>query len=136
MILLSNAMLESIKGQAREEMPNEACGYLAGNILADGTLVAAERIPMTNVDASPDHFSFDPKEQFAVVKRARESGLRLISIYHSHPETPARMSNEDIRLANDIETVYLIYSLSTDEMKGFTIDRDRVVSSYPVELKG
>ncbi len=63
MILLSNAMLESIKGQAREEMPNEACGYLAGNILADGTLVAAERIPMTNVDASPDHFSFDPKEQ-------------------------------------------------------------------------
>lgn len=73
-IVLSHTMLEAIKGQARDEMPNEACGYLAGNVLADGTLVAAERIPMTNVDASPDHFSFAPKEQFAAVKRVREIG--------------------------------------------------------------
>lgn len=135
MIVLSVMMLEAIKGQARQEMPNEACGYLAGNALADGTLVAAERIPMTNVDASPDHFSFAPKQQFAAAKQARDSALSLISVYHSHPETPARMSDEDIRLANDTETVYLIYSLATDEIKGFTVDRQRNISEYPVEVK-
>ena len=135
-IVLSHTMLEAIKGQARDEMPNEACGYLAGNVLADGTLVAAERIPMTNVDASPDHFSFAPKEQFAAVKRVREVGLRLISVYHSHPETPARMSVEDIRLANDTGTVYLIYSLATDEIKGFIIDSEKNVLPYPVDISG
>lgn len=136
MIVLSDVILEAIKVQAREEMPNEACGYLAGTVPADGTLLASERIPMTNIDASPDHFSFAPKEQFSAVKQARDAGLRLISVYHSHPETPARMSEEDIRLANDVETVYLIYSVATDEIKGFTIDREKVVSSYPVEIRG
>lgn len=136
MIVISDAILESIKGQALEEMPNEACGYLAGNQLDDGTLSAVERIPMINVDASPDHFSFAPKDQFSAVKQARDADLRLISVYHSHPETPARMSEEDIRLANDIETVYLIYSVATDEIKGFKIDREKKVSSYPVEIRG
>ena len=136
MIVLSNEILESIKVQARAEMPNEACGYLAGTVLADGTLLASERIPMTNIDASPDHFSFAPKEQFSAVKQARDSDLQLISVYHSHPETPARMSDEDIRLANDVETVYLIYSVATDEIKGFTIDREKKVSDYPVEIRG
>jgi proteasome lid subunit RPN8/RPN11 len=137
LILLSREILEAIKAQAQAEMPNEACGYLAGEVLADGaTRVAAMRIPMTNVDASPEHFSFDAGEQFTALKRAREAGLRLIATYHSHPETPARMSNEDIRLANDTETIYLIYSLATDDLKGFTIDREKNVDPHPVEVRG
>ena len=131
-IVLSPAILEEIRVQAIEEMPNEACGYLAGDIDESGRRIAVKRIPMTNVDASPEHFRFSPKEQFAAVKEAREAGLDLISVYHSHPETPARMSDEDIRLANDTQTVYLIYSVSEGNIKGFTIDRDKIVSSYPV----
>jgi len=122
-------IFKAIVGQALREAPDEACGYLAGR---DGT--ALLRIPMTNVDHSSEHYSFDPKEQFAAMKAARESGLRLISVYHSHPETPARMSDEDIRLANDTGTVYLIYSVRDDVIKGFTIDRDKTVSPFPVHL--
>ena len=135
MIVLSRFLLEAIKAQALEEMPNEACGYLAGSVLADGSSVAVDRIPMTNVDASPEHFSLDPKEQFAAAKRARDAGLGLISVYHSHPETPARMSDEDIRLANDTGTVYLIYSVPEDRIKGFTIDREKTVRDFPVEVR-
>jgi len=133
-IVVPKALVASIREQALAEMPNEACGYLAGEVSADGSLTAVERLPMTNADASPEHFSFDPKEQFAAMKAARESGLRLISVYHSHPETPARMSDEDIRLANDTGTVYLIYSVRDDVIKGFTIDRDKTVSPFPVHL--
>jgi proteasome lid subunit RPN8/RPN11 len=131
-IVLSPGILDEIRVQALEEMPNEACGYLAGDIDESGRRIAVKRIPMTNVDASPEHFSFSPKEQFAAAKEARDAGLNLISVYHSHPETPARMSDEDIRLANDTQTVYLIYSVSDGNIKGFTIDRDKIVSSYPV----
>jgi len=117
-------------------MPNEACGYLAGLSLPDGTLMATESIPMTNIDASPDHFSFSPAEQFAALKTARAAGLLLVSVYHSHPETPARMSEEDIRLANDTGTIYLIYSVADDNIRGFTIDSGKRVSAYPVEVIG
>lgn len=134
-IVLSPSILEEIRAQALDEMPNEACGYLAGDIDESGRRIAAKRIPLTNVDASPEHFSFSPKEQFAAVKAAREAGLSLISVYHSHPETPARMSDEDIRLANDTQTVYLIYSVLDKNIKGFTIDRDKTVTSYPVEVQ-
>ncbi len=134
-IIVPRPLIEAIRGQAINEMPNEACGYLAGEELSDGTLVATDRIPMTNVDASPEHFTLDPKEQFAAMKQARDSGLRLISVYHSHPETPARMSEEDIRLANDTETVYLIYSVLQDDIRGFTIDREKTVSPYPVKVR-
>lgn len=129
MIRLPKGIVDEIAAQANAEAPNEACGYLAGT---DGTV--RKRYPMTNVDASPDHFTLHPKEQFAVLKQAREAGLTLLAVYHSHPETPARMSDEDIRLANDPNTIYLIHSLLDGGTKGFTVDRDKSVTEVPVEI--
>lgn len=134
MIHITQNLIDEIREQALSEMPNEACGYLAGVITESGERRVRKRIPMTNVDASPKHFSFAPKEQFAAVKQARNEELQLVSVYHSHPETPARMSAEDIRLANDTQTVYLIYSVLGNVLKGFTIDRDKNVSPHPVEV--
>jgi proteasome lid subunit RPN8/RPN11 len=126
---LTSRILARIVEQARAEAPNEACGYLAGT--GDRAKVA---IPMRNVDASPEHYSFDPRQQFSAAREARAAGLDLIAVYHSHPATPARMSAEDIRLANDTTTVYLIYSLAEDNLKGFRVSRDKVVSDVPVEV--
>jgi proteasome lid subunit RPN8/RPN11 len=126
---LTQEMLEQIAAQARAEAPDEACGYVVGAGDAGKFL-----IPMRNVDASPEHFSFDPREQFAAARQARAAGLDLVAVYHSHPATPARMSREDIRLANDPGVVYLIYSLATGELKGFRVSRDKVVSEAPVQV--
>ncbi len=129
MIALSQDILAEIAAQAESEAPNEACGYLAGR---DG--VALERYPMTNADASPEHFSFEPREQFVALKRAREAGFELIAVYHSHPATPARMSDEDVRLANDPDTIYLIYSTPEDRIRGFTVTRDKRVLECQVQV--
>jgi proteasome lid subunit RPN8/RPN11 len=126
---IPSEMVNQIVEQARAEAPDEACGYLAGR---DG--LAELRIPMTNVDHSSEHYSFDPREQFEAVKLARERELDLIAVYHSHPETPARMSQEDIRLANDTTVVYVIYSLATETVKGFRVDREKNVSEVSVEV--
>ena len=134
-IRLPRRIVWEIRAQALTEMPNEACGYLAGKSGDDGTLDAVLRIPLRNVDASPEHFSLDPREQFATLKAAREAGLRLISMYHSHPETPACMSDEDIRPANDPDMVYLIYSVVDDTVRGFSIDRTKSASDVPVLIK-
>ena len=129
MIYIPTEIVDAIKKQAVGESPDEACGYLAGK---DNRVVS--RIQMTNVDHSPEHFTFDPVEQFDAIKRAREEGYSLIAVYHSHPATPARMSEEDKRLAYDTEIVYVIMSLKDDLMKAFKIDAQKEVSELPIQL--
>ena len=124
-------IFEQILQQAKAEVPIEACGILAGR---DGQV---ERLyKMTNADQSSDHFMMIPEEQFKVVKDIRSANLEMLAIYHSHPETPARPSNEDIRLALTPDVTYVILSIMDDSepvVRGFRIT-DGDVSNVPVEI--
>lgn len=109
MIKIPRNIVDAMIRQAYDELPNETCGLLTG---LDN--VVQTRYVMTNMDHSPEHFSFDPQEQFNVLKNARRNGEKIIANFHSHPETPARPSDEDIRLANDPNIIYIIISLAED----------------------
>jgi proteasome lid subunit RPN8/RPN11 len=128
-IKIPQSIYDRIKAQALAEAPNECCGYLAG---LDGEV--QEIIPMRNADASPEHFSFVPEEQFAALEKAAAKGVELFSVYHSHPATPPRMSDEDIRLAYDTSIIYLIYSMLTDELKAFQIDAEKNVTETSIDI--
>ena len=116
--------------QARAEAPIEACGILAGT---DGKVL--KRYEMTNADNATDHFMLAPVEQFAVVKDMRSAGLEMLAVYHSHPETPARPSDEDIRLALTGGLVYVIVSLlgEAPSVGGFLVE-DGNVSEAPLAI--
>ena len=118
MLSISQHIIDSICEHARLGLPEEVCGYLAGT----GKEVLRQ-FTMTNIDHSPEHFSFDPAEQFHVLREARKAGLEILANYHSHPETPARPSEEDIRLAYDPNISYVIVSLAVDlpTIKSFRI---------------
>ncbi|OHE32264.1 MAG: hypothetical protein A3J94_07040 [Syntrophus sp. RIFOXYC2_FULL_54_9] len=116
--------------QARAGAPLEVCGILGGK----GNIVSAIH-PMTNIDASHNHFMMDPHEQFSVVKALRSQELEMLAVYHSHPATPARPSAEDIRLARTPDISYVIVSLvdsSAPELRSFRISGGGV---EPEELK-
>jgi len=57
----------------------------------------------------------DPKEQFNTIKIIRGEEMIFIGNYHSHPYTPSRPSEEDIRLAYDPNIIYGILSLEKAE---------------------
>lgn len=118
MIKIPQNVYDDIVAHALKDAPIEACGYLAG---LNGEVKYA--IAMKNIDNSAEHFSFDPQEQFDAFKKTQKEGLRLIAAYHSHPETPARPSEEDIKLAYDPSISYLIISLAgeTPDVKSFKI---------------
>ena len=118
MISIKRDVYDQIVAHAKADLPNEACGYLAG---LDGVVTLGYQL--TNIDHSPEHFSFDPAEQFKTVKDARSKGLQILANYHSHPETPSRPSQEDIRLAFDPNILYFIISLAQQEpvVKAFQI---------------
>ncbi len=118
MIRIPKHIVEGIIAQAINELPDEACGLLAGK-----EHEVVKQYALTNIDHSPEHFSFDPAEQFQVLRSARADGLEIIANYHSHPETPSRPSEEDIRLAYDPGILYLIVSLASEVpvLKAFQI---------------
>lgn len=127
MITLKKADYEKMLAHAKKELPNEACGLLAGVI--EGTDKKVEKVYLlTNIDHSNEHFSLDPKEQLAAVKDMRANGLVPLGNWHSHPESPSRPSEEDKRLAYDSKASYMILSLMESEhpvLHSFKIEGDQ-----------
>ena len=102
---------ERILAHARENLPEEACGLIAGIDREDGVREIKKVYLLTNIDHTNEHFSIDPKDQLASIKDMRAEGLKPLGNWHSHPESPSRPSEEDKRLANDSNASYLILSL-------------------------
>lgn len=102
--------VEAMISCAKEKLPNEACGLIAG-IDREDVRTIEKVYCLTNTDASNEHFSLDPREQLQAVKDMRARGLKPLGNWHSHPESPSRPSEEDKRLAYDSKASYLILSL-------------------------
>ncbi|MBO7568732.1 MAG: M67 family metallopeptidase [Bacteroidaceae bacterium] len=127
-VTITEATYQSILAQAQKDAPIESCGYLLG----PDKETATENYPMTNIDHSEEHFSFDPKEQFAVLKYARQNGLKIVGNWHSHPASPSRPSEEDKRLAYDPDILYFILSLAAEQpvLNAFRIVEGEVKEKY------
>ncbi len=118
MITIRQETIDRLIEQGRSKAPLEACGYLAGT----GGLVE-RHFPMANTDKSEYHFTLDPEEQFKVFNETRKMGFEILAVYHTHPASPARPSEEDLKLAYDPDMVYMIISLLEKEceVKAFKI---------------
>lgn len=119
MIKIPKEIYDYLLDHARRGFPLEVCGILGG---VNETVTTFYR--MTNTDASNEHYMMAPKEQFSVVKDLRAKGLSMLAIYHSHPESPARPSEEDIKLALTPDVSYIIISLAdadAPDIKSFKI---------------
>lgn len=126
MIQMSKADYETILAHARKNVPEEACGLIAGRIESGDKYIEKVYL-LTNIDHSNEHFTLDPKEQLAAVKDMRANGLSPLGNWHSHPESPSRPSDEDKRLAYDSKASYMILSLMDDAnpvLNSFHIEGD------------
>lgn len=136
MLFLKKQDYEKILVHCRQGLPNEACGLIGGRKEGENQYVEKVYL-LTNIDASREHFSMDPKEQFAAVKDMRGNGYELLGNFHSHPESPYRPSEEDKRLAYDTKVSYLILSLMEPEqpvLKAFRIDEEKNVTIETLEI--
>lgn len=123
-ITLPRAEYEKMLAYARNNLPEEACGLIAGTQNESGKQIQKVFL-LTNTDHSNEHFTIDPNEHLAAVKEMRAAGLVPLGNWHSHPESPSRPSDEDKRLAYDSRASYLILSL---------MDRDApVLNAFHVE---
>jgi [CysO sulfur-carrier protein]-S-L-cysteine hydrolase len=106
-VRISPAHRDDLLAHAREEAPNECCGYLP---LRDGAVERIERAE--NVRRSPYGYELDHQSLFAA-NELEDQGYE-VAVYHSHPRSPAEPSQTDINLAQYPNWVYVIVS-PTDE---------------------
>ncbi|MDP2830797.1 MAG: Mov34/MPN/PAD-1 family protein, partial [Candidatus Omnitrophota bacterium] len=63
---ITKTVIKGMVNYAKQDAPLEACGYLAGK-----DSIITKIYALANTDKSNEHFSFEPKEQFRVVKDVR-----------------------------------------------------------------
>lgn len=78
---------------ARSGLPNEVCGYVAGDPSAP--LQAQAVYPVENSLASPIAFALDGQSMIDAEERIDENGHEIIAVFHSHPTGPPVPSMRD-----------------------------------------
>lgn len=124
MLIISENLFKQIVAQCKRELPNEACGILAGKA------GRVEKIyEMNNIEKSPVFFSIAPQEQLKVIKDMRGLQLEMLGIYHSHVASQAYPSKHDVELAYYPDVSYAILSLKVIEqpvLRSFKIKEGQI----------
>lgn len=108
-LILPRSIATELLAHARSELPNEACGLLAGDLVS-GT--ATRYLPARNAEASPLRYTVHPDDLVRIVFGIEDAGEDLIGIFHSHTHTPAAPSPTDLRSALYPDAFYLLATLA------------------------
>ncbi len=104
---ISQADWDELVAHAREDAPNECCGYAR---MTDGRIDEVFRAE--NLRHSPYGYELDSRSLLAV-NDFDDEGYG-VAVYHSHPRSPAEPSQTDINLALYPDWLYLIVSLESE----------------------
>jgi proteasome lid subunit RPN8/RPN11 len=98
MIRIDTEPWQAMVAHARRTYPNECCGAMLGTIDGEGKNVR-EAIALENAfdGAQASRYELRPEDLLAADKAARERGMDLIGIYHSHPDCDAYFSTTDLQ---------------------------------------
>ena len=78
----------------RTASPREACGLLLGE-RTDAVHVVTKIAPIPNVALAEDAFRLDPIAWREAELAARQEGLLVLGVWHSHPSSNAEPSARD-----------------------------------------
>jgi proteasome lid subunit RPN8/RPN11 len=123
-VTVPRPVAEELMAHARSELPNEACGLLAGS-LASGR--ACTYHPARNAEASPLRYSVHPEDLVRITFAIEEAGKELVAIFHSHTHSSAVPSATDRRASMYPDQFYVIATLADPEAPP-----DRVLRSWRI----
>lgn len=157
MLLLSPDHLDAMRSHAEATYPQECCGLLLGTLAttaparqvvqvmamanawsdAVGLELAAafsSDCPETNSlpraatgHSKGDRFWIDPKDMLQAQRQARDLGLAIVGVYHSHPDHPAVPSECDRAIAwSDYSYVIVaVHQGHTTDLQSWALDEHR-----------
>ena len=115
MLNVEQTPLDDMIGDAVKTFPDECCGFLFGKEESNSRTVT--KIQVVNNAKEGDkrrRFVISAKDYLKAEQFAEENDLRLIGVYHSHPNHPAIPSEHD-RVAAQPFFSYIILSVINNE---------------------
>ena len=98
MIRIDSEAWAAMVAHAREAYPNECCGAMFGSNDGSAKSVAASlRLENAFEGAQAARYELRPQDLMAADRAARQRGMDLIGIYHSHPDCAAYFSETDLK---------------------------------------
>ncbi|MGH9298813.1 MAG: M67 family metallopeptidase [Acidimicrobiales bacterium] len=107
-LTLSTTQLDQMIAHCLSCFPEEGCGLLVGEASSSTVRKVG---PTTNVAASAQVYTVDPKAYLRIDSEAEADGLEVIGVFHSHTHTDPWPSPTDVRQAPDPAWHYVILSL-------------------------
>lgn len=122
-VRIKKSAYEGMIEHAEEGYPNEVCGVMIGkeklitefrrckNIVAEDSIKTSFK-ELNNIDKNrtSDRYELDPLSYLQADEWARENGLEILGIYHSHPDHPSKPSETDRKVASP-GWGYIIFSI-------------------------
>jgi proteasome lid subunit RPN8/RPN11 len=95
-VVVPSDILQRIRRHGEETYPYECCGFLLGIVKDElQNILEVRKQPNERTESRENRFIISPEQFKSAETYARRSGLQLVGIYHSHPDSPARPSEYD-----------------------------------------
>lgn len=114
-LLISLEFCQQISEYLTHNLPEEACGLLAGDLNG----VVSHVIPITNKAHSPNRYRMDELELLRAFEFIDRHHLSLLAIFHSHPVGPKIPSFIDLLEYQYPDSIMVIFSLLLNNWQSF-----------------
>jgi proteasome lid subunit RPN8/RPN11 len=120
---LPAALREELLEWLRDALPNEGCGVLVADRVAEDGGLPTRFVGLRNVAESPYRYLMDPDEQLRVLLEIDDNDQVVWGIVHSHVAAPPYPSPTDVGLAAYPEAIYLLASFADEppDVRAWTI---------------
>lgn len=123
-LLLTENQINSLISSTKEDLPNESCSLLLGNIVnCEYRVKVLKR--MNNLAHSEYSFNMDPDELLRVYQWASNKELDVLGVYHSHLDGSIP-STTDLTFMRINPVIWLIYELSSSRFRAFILVQDKL----------
>lgn len=116
---IAEEALQVMIQDAEKSYPDECCGFFYGQEY--GNRYITEAIPVINSKEGDKRrrFEISPEDYIKAERYAFAHKLRLLGVYHSHPDHPARPSEHDLKQAVPYFS-YIILSVQQGKVADIT----------------
>lgn len=110
---IAQATFAELRRHGEETYNQECCGVLLGKIAENGDKTVREvvRCGNTRIDSPQNRYHIAPVDLVRIQREASRKSQDIIGFYHSHPDSPARWSQNDLEEAHWTGCSYVITSV-------------------------
>jgi len=131
-IILTKSQKQLLSNHADNEKPNESCAILFGT--EDKEEIKVEKIFLTkNIEKSSVNFTISAEQRLEADKMERELQLKIIGIFHSHPDSNAYPSSTDKKFMELNPVIWIIFSGTSRDFKAYVLEAK--ILEIPIEIK-